>query len=295
MIRDVTGLNEARDGSLPNSDSLVGLQKLAAANSNVATKHILTASLYLTLRTCENIVLRLADSMEYDLTNEALKNSINTYNVGTLEDFWNLHLYDFGIFMEMVPDEEEKQQLEANIQMSLQQQTISLADAIDIRQIKNLKLANQMIKLKQKQAAKAAQEASQANIQAQAQANAQQAEAAAMNEVQKQQALADTQLKIEKGKSGFEIERMQVESQIKRELMELEFNYNSQLAQQKINTIKEKEGEIEARKDKRTKIQGTQQSAIAKQKQTNGEAIDFENPAVSQDLEDPTSSILSNM
>lgn len=295
MIRDVTGLNEARDGSLPNSDSLVGLQKLAAANSNVATKHILNASLYLTLRTCENIVLRLADSMEYELTNEALKNSISTYNVGTLEDFWNLHLYEFGIFMELVPDEEEKQQLEQNIQMSLQQQTISLADAIDIRQIKNLKLANQMIKLKQKQAAKAAQEAQQANIQAQAQANAQQAEAAAMNEVQKQQALADTQLKIEKGKSSFEIERMRTEAQIKRELMELEFNYNTQLAQQKINKEREREGEIEARKDKRTKIQGTQQSAIAKQKQTNGEAIDFENPAVSQDLEDPTQSILSDL
>ena len=295
MIRDVTGLNEARDGSLPNSDSLVGLQKLAAANSNVATKHILNASLYLTLRTCENIVLSLADSMEYELTNEALKNSISTYNVGTLEDFWNLHLYEFGIFMELVPDEEEKQQLEQNIQMSLQQQTISLADAIDIRQIKNLKLANQMIKLKQKQAAKAAQEAQQANIQAQAQANAQQAEAAAMNEVQKQQALADTQLKIEKGKSSFEIERMRTEAQIKRELMELEFNYNTQLAQQKINKEREREGEIEARKDKRTKIQGTQQSAIAKQKQTNGEAIDFENPAVSQDLEDPTQSILSDL
>ncbi len=298
MIRDVTGLNEARDGSLPNSDSLVGLQKLAAANSNVATKHILNASLYLILRTCENIVLRLADSVEYDLTNEALKNSISTYNVGTLEDFWNLHLYDFGIFMELVPDEEEKIQLEANIQMSLQQQTISLADAIDIRQIKNLKLANQMIKLKQKEAAKAAQEASMANIQAQAQANAEQAEAAAMNEVQKQQALADTELKVEKGKSSFEIERMQVESQIKRELMELEFNYNSQLAQQKLNVetknqeaknIRDKEREelIEKRKDKRTQIQGTQQSAMINQKQNDLLPIDFE----SQDLNSPTPEI----
>ena len=276
MIRDVTGLNEARDGSVPNSDSLVGLQKLAAANSNTATKHILNSYLYLTLRTCENVALRVADSIEFALTNEALKNSISNFNVGTLEDFWNLHLYDFGIYLEMVPDEEEKQQLEANIQMCLQQQTISLADAIDIRQVKNLKLANQMIKLKQKQAAKAAQEAQQANIQAQAQANAQQAEAAAMNEVQKQQALADTQLKVEQGKSQFEIERMRTEAQIKRELMELEFNYNSQLAQQKLNVEIEKESLIGDRKDKETKIKATQKSAMIDQQKNDLLPIDFE-------------------
>ena len=43
MIRDVTGLNEARDGTIPRFRSLVGLQKLAAANSNTATRHILNA------------------------------------------------------------------------------------------------------------------------------------------------------------------------------------------------------------------------------------------------------------
>ena len=41
MIRDVTGLNEARDGSAPAKDSLVGLQKMAANASNIATKHVL--------------------------------------------------------------------------------------------------------------------------------------------------------------------------------------------------------------------------------------------------------------
>ena len=72
MIRDVTGLNEARDGSLPDKDALVGLQKMAANASNIATKHIVDASLYLTLRACENISLRLADALEFDLTKQAL-------------------------------------------------------------------------------------------------------------------------------------------------------------------------------------------------------------------------------
>ena len=292
MIRDVTGLNEARDGSMPNSDSLVGLQKLAAANSNTATKHILNAYLYLTVKTCENIVLRTSDSIEFELTKEALKNSISTWSVGQLEDLSNIHLYDFGIYFDLVPDEQEKEQLEANIQAALSSGSINLEDAIDIRQIRNLKLANQMIKLKRKKAAEAAQAAQQANIQAQAQANAQASEAAALSEVQKQQAVLDTKLKFEKGKSGYEIERMRIEAQIKRELMDLEFNYNLQLGQQKINREGEREKEIENRKDNRARIIGTQQSAIANQKQKDLDAIDFENPSSIANLENPIDGLL---
>jgi len=279
MIRDVTGLNEARDGSMPNSDSLVGLQKLAAANSNTATKHILNSYLYLTIRTCENIVLRTSDALQFELTNEALKNSISTWNVGQLNDLEDMHLYDYGIYFDLVPDEKEKDQLEQNIQAAIASGSINLEDAIDIRQINNLKLANQMIKLKRKQAAKAAQEANQANIAAQGAANAQASEAAAMAEVQKKQATMDVDLKVAKGKSQFEIERMRVEAQIKRELMELEFNYNMQLGQQKINREAEREQEIENRKDKRTKIVGTQQSAMIDQKKNDLTPIDFENEA----------------
>ena len=276
MIRDVTGLNEARDGSMPNSDSLVGLQKLAAANSNTATKHILNAYLYLTVKTCENVVLRTSDSIEFELTKEALKNSISTWNVGQLEDLSTIHLYDFGIYFDLVPDEQEKEQLEQNIQAALQSGSINLEDAIDIRQVRNLKLANQMIKLKRKKAAEAAQAANLANIQAQGQANAQATEAAALAEVQKSEAQLDTKLKFEKGKAGYEVERMRVESQIKRELMELEFNYNMQLGEQKILKEKQREQEIENRKDKRAKIVGTQQSAMIDQKKNDLTPIDFE-------------------
>ena len=292
MIRDVTGLNEARDGSTPSSDSLVGLQKLAAANSNVATKHILNSYLYLTLRTCENIVLRTADSIEFALTEEALKNSISTWNVGQLADLKNIHLYDYGLYLDLVPDEREKEQLEANIQAALQQGSINLEDAIDVRNINNLKLANQTLKLKRKLAAAAAQAANQANIQAQAQANAESAERAAMAEVQKKQATMDVDVKKEKAKSQFEIERMRVEAQIKRELMELEFNYNMQLGQQKVQRESDRESEIENRKDSRARIIGTQQSAIANQKQKELNAIDFENPSSIEELEDPIDGLL---
>jgi len=276
MIRDVTGLNEARDGSAPNKDSLVGLQKMAANASNIATKHVLDSLLYLTVRTCENISLKVADVIENPLTENALTNAISTFNTKTLEELMNLQLHDFGIYLELEPEDEEKALLEQNIQVALQTQAIALSDAIDIRQIKNIKLANQFLKLRQTQKIKREQEQQQANIQAQAQANAEASEKAAMAEVQKQQALTQEKVSIEQAKSQFEIQRMQTEAQIKRELMAEEFNFNMQLAQVRANAEGSKEKEIEDRKDKRIKMQGSQQSELIQQRQTEGLPKNFE-------------------
>jgi hypothetical protein len=235
MIRDVTGLNEARDGSQPDKNALVGLQKLAAAASNTATKHILQSLMYLTIRCAENISLRAADMLSFPLTKNALISCINQYNVGSLQEIEKLNTHEFGIFLELEPDEEEQQRLEQNIQVALQGGQIGLEDAIDIRQIKNIKLANQYLKQKQAERAEEQKAAQLANIQAQAQANAQQAEQAALNEVQKQQALTESKLQLERGKSQFEIEKLEREAQIKQMLMEQEFGYNLQLAQAKVN------------------------------------------------------------
>ena len=276
MIRDVTGLNEARDGSLPSADSLVGLQKMAANASNVATKHIQDASIFLALSTCENISLKIADVLNFPLTKNALMNSISTFNVETLKEIENLNLHDFGIYLEMEPDDEEKAELAANINASLQQGSIDIEDAIDIREIKNLKLANQMLKLKRKKKLEREQALTQQNIQAQAQANAEASEKAALAEVQKQQALTAEKVAIEQAKSQFEMQRMQTEAQIKKQLMATEFEYNMQLAQAQIGAAKSKEAEIEDRKDKRVKIQGTQQSELIQQRQTEGMPKNFE-------------------
>ncbi len=276
MIRDVTGLNEARDGSLPDKDALVGLQKMAANASNIATRHILDASLYLTLRACENISLRIADALEFPLTANALKSSIGRFNTSTLDEIKDLHLYDFGLYLNLEPDDEEKAMLEQNIQMALQQNQIYLEDAIDVREIKNTSLANQVLKYRRIQKQKQDQAAQQAQIQAQSQANAQAAEQAALNEVQKQQALAQTEIQIEQAKSQFEIQRMEQEAMIKKQLMAEEFQYSLQLAQAQIGRDKEKEQFIEDRKDKRTKIQATQQSEMISQRQNDTLPTDFE-------------------
>ena len=276
MIRDVTGLNEARDGSQPDPNALVGLQKMAANASNIATKHILDASLYLTVRICENISLRIADMLQFPLTRQSLIQSISKANVGNLEEIAGLHLYDFGIYLELEPDEEEKAQLEANIQMALQQNQIYLEDAIDVRQINNIKLANQVLKYRRLQKEAKDQAQQQQMVKVQAQAQQQSSEAAAMQEVQKQEALAQTQIQIEQAKSQFEIQRMEQEAGIKKQLMAEEFQYKLQLAQMEGQAKQQKEGEIEDRKDKRTKIQATQQSKMIEQRQNDLLPTDFE-------------------
>ena len=276
MIRDVTGLNEARDGSLPNKDSLVGLQKLAASASNTATRHILNANLFLTLRTCENISLRVADMLEFELTNNALKASIGRFNVASLTEIEDLHLYDFGVFLELEPEEEEKAMLEQNIQMALQQGQIFLEDAIDLREIKNLTLANQVLKYKRTKKQKQEQAQQQQNIEAQTESNMKASEQASMNDVQKAEAVAQTETQIEQAKSQFEIQRMQTENQLKLQLMAQEFEYDMKLKQMDVQAMKTKEGQIEDRKDKRTKLQATQQSQLIDQRTNDLPPTDFE-------------------
>jgi len=276
MIRDVTGLNEARDGSQPDKNALVGLQKLAAAASNTATKHVLQSLMYLSVRVAENISLRVADMLGFPLTKQALLNSINQFNTSTLEEIEKLNMHEFGIFLELEPEQEDKEFLEKNIQIALQTQTIGLEDAIDIREIKNIKLANQYLKYRQKERAKEQQAAQQANIAAQAQAQAQAAEQTALAETQKQQVLTEQKMQLEQAKSQFEIQKMEMEANIKRQLMEQEFGYNIQLAQAKAGAETLREKEIEDRKDQRAKIIGTQQSQMISQRQNDELPKNFE-------------------
>ena len=276
MIRDVTGLNEARDGSTPDKNALVGVQKLAAANSNTATRHILQAGLFLTAETAECLSLRISDIIEYSPTKDAFIQAIGAHNVGTLEEMANLHLYDFGIFIELIPDEEEKTMLENNIQMALQQQTIELEDVIDLREMKNIKLANQMLKIRRTKKKEKDRQEQLENIEAQSQANQQAAQSAAQAETQKNQAKATSDISIEEAKHGFNTQKMMQEVEYKKELMQLEFEMNMQLKNLEVEGTKGKEKEKEDRKDERTKIQATQQSEMIDQRNNQKPPKNFE-------------------
>ena len=276
MIRDVTGLNEARDGSTPDKQTLVGLQKMAANASNTATRHIKQASLYITLRIAENIALKIADALEFPLTAESLVNTISNYNVNTLVEISNLNLHDFGIFLELEPDEEEQQQLEQNIQVALQSGGIDLEDAIDLRQIKNLKLANQMLKIRRKQKGKEEQQNAIQQSQAQANAQADAAEKIAMSEVQKQEAISGSKVQFEQANNQLEIQRMNLAAQLKQQEMQMQHQFDMQLKQMDMEAVGQKEQMIEDRKDKRIKMEGTQQSQMIDQRKNDLLPINFE-------------------
>ena len=276
MIRDVTGLNEARDGSTPDKNALVGVQKLAAANSNTATRHILQGGLFLTLKTAESCSLRISDVLEYSKSRNQFINSLGRFNVGTLDEIKKLHLHDFGIFLELTPDEEEKQLLENNIQMALQKDQVFLEDAIDVREIKNLKLANQLLKIRRRKKIEQDRIIQMENIQAQTQSNAQAAQAAAQAEIQKQQGIAGSKVQVNKAQLSFDLKKLETEAMIKKELMQHEFDLNMRLKQVEVDTLKQKEDSKEDRKDERTRIQASQQSELIDQRKKETPPKNFE-------------------
>ncbi len=276
MIRQVTGLNEARDGSMPDPNSLVGVQKLAALNSNTATRHILQASLYITKTIAEALSIRTADILEYSDFADEFAMQIGKYNVNIIDEIKNLYLHDFGIFIEMAPDEEQQAMLEQNIQMALSKENISLEDAIDIRELNNIKMANQLLKLKRKkkQEAEQAQKAQEQQMQAQMQMQAQQAQA--QLDAQKTQMETQSKIQIKESEMNFDVQKLQMEAQLKEQLMQTEFNFQMQLKGVEQSQLDQREQGREKAKDQRISQQSTQTSKMIEQKKRDLPAINFE-------------------
>jgi hypothetical protein len=283
MIRDVTGINEVRDGSTPNPDALVGVQKLAALSSNTATRHILEGGLQMTKQLADCLSIRIADILEYADFAEEFAMQIGKYNVAILDDIKELYLHDFGIFIEIAPDEEQKQMLEANIQISLQQQTIDLEDAIDIRMINNIKLANEMLKLKRKKRTEQKQKDQEMQFQMQMQSNIQSQQAAAESKAQLLQLEAQSKIQLREAEMNFAVQQMQAEAAIKAQLMEKEFEYNMQLRGIETDNLMKREKSKEEAKDKRVDLQASRQSELINQRKNNLPPVNFESTEDSLD------------
>ena len=276
MIRTVTGLNEARDASTPDPNSLVGIQKLAALNSNTATRHILDASLYVYRSLAEALTYRVADILEYADFKDDFVNKIGKYNVSILNDISDLYIYDFGVFIDVAPDEEQKALLEQNIQMALQKQDINLEDAIDIREVKNIKLATQLLKVKRKQKQERDKKAEQEKQAFQAQLNMQSQQQAAQNAMQKQEVELNAKMQLKQAEIAFELEKLKGEAQLKSQLMAEEFDYNMKLRNISENALQSRETQREDAKSERISKQNTQQSKLIDQRKNNLPPQNFE-------------------
>ena len=276
MLRGVTGLNEARDGSMPDSNALVGVQKLAALNYNTATRHILKSGLFMTERLAECIAYRLSDVLEYSDMKEDFVKNIGKYSVDILDEIKDLHLHDFGIFIEMHPDEEEKQMLEQNIQTSLSAGKIDIDDAIDIRNIKNVKIASQLLKVRKRRKEKLDNKRQQENIALQAEANQQAAMTAEQAKQQTALAKMEAEAKIKQLEAEIEMQRMQQEFMLKAELIKMQKGIESQIKSSELQMQQNKDKYKEDRKDERTAKQASQQSKLIQQRQQDLDPIDFD-------------------
>ena len=276
MLRTVTGLNEARDASTPDPNALVGVQKLAALNSNTATRHILEGVLFLTRTLSEALSCRVSDILEYADFRDEFAMQIGKYNVRLLDEIKHLYLHDFGIFIDVAPDLEERAQLEANIQMALSKGDINLEDAIDVREIKNIKMANQLLKVKRKKNFDQMQMAQMQQQQMQAQLNMQSQQMAAQTAAQKIQLEAQAEMQVKQAQVAFDIERSKAEAQLKKELMAEEFMYQMRIKGVEVEGLKGREKMKEDEKAKRIDRQNTQQSKLIEQRQKNLPSISFE-------------------
>jgi len=276
MIRSVTGLNEARDGSNPDPNSLVGVQKLAALNSNTATRHILEGGLYIYRSLAEALTYRVADILQYAEFKDEFINKIGKYNVAILDKISDLYIYDFGIFIEVSPDEEQKAQLEGNIQMALSKGDINLEDAIDIREIKNLKLANQLLKMKRIKKEKREEQMAMQKQAMTAQQQLKSQEMAGQTAMQKMQGEAQMKAQVKQMEATINMQIMEKEAELKERLMAVEFNYSMQLAGMDHNSLQNREKEREAAKSKRISQQNSEQSKLITQRKNNLAPQNFE-------------------
>jgi len=276
VLRGVTGLNEARDGSMPDPDSLVGVQKIAALNSNTATRHVLHSGLFTTERLAECVAYRISDVLEYSDFRDDFVKSIGQSSVELMEEIKELHLHDFGIFIELHPDEEEKQALEANIQAALSAGKVDIDDVIDVRSVKNVKIASQLLKVRKRRKERSDQKKQQENMALQAQANQQAQMAAEAKKQEGRMRELEMEAKIIEMKAQFEIQKMDRELQHKLTLLEKQGEINNQRQATDVATQLSKEAYKEDRKDKRTEKQASQQSKLIQQRTQDLDPIDFD-------------------
>lgn len=290
LLRDAIGIPQGADASMPHPDTLVGVQNQVALNSNTATRHILEGSLTITKNIAKGLSLRLKDIFKYSELKEVYINAVGKLGVQALEAIQDYALYDFGINIELKPDAEEKQYLEQNIQTALSRDLISLPDAIDIRSIGNIKLANRVIEIRIRKREKEKSQQELAMIKANADSQVQSTQVAAQLKMQQTQAEAGGKIELENTKTEGAIRVLEAETMLKERLMEKEFQYNMQLRGVEVSSKQGLEEYKEDRKDNRTKIQATQQSKLDEAKRYNQPAINFEssedNLAGSMNLEE---------
>lgn len=276
LLRDAIGVPQGADASTPNPRMAVGVQQQLALNSNAATRHILDSVLNISERLGEGLSLRLADIFEYSDLKNSYINAVGRINVEILKSLKKYHLHDLGVVIELKPDAQEKQFLEANIQAALAKDAITLDDAIDVRTIPNIKLANALLKTRRVKRDKIKREQELMVIEKNNEGQVKAAQAASQGKQQEIAAQAQAKQAEAQAKTQGRIMEIEAEKKAKLELMEKEFQYNMTLKGAELDVANMHKKYDNDRKDARQREAATQNSKTVEQKQYNKPAINFE-------------------
>ncbi len=295
MIRDATGINEAMDGTTPKGEQLVGVRQQAIAAGNNAIYDITNSSMLLFKKVCSDIVKCLQIIPKNSILFRAYETAIGKENMGMLNTFSKLSMYNFGVTVVKEMEEVEKQYLEQNIQVSLAQKELDIEDAIAIRQLKDINQAERLLVVRRKKRMAANQQIAQQNVQMQAQAQAQSAQAASQAKMQEMQMKAqiDSQMEQMKAQLDAQMETLKHEHRKEIEMIKaqatLGFRTEQEEFREKLEVLKED------RKDERVKKQAVEQSKLVAQRQgERGELAEQPESGQEESPQDIISQIIQN-
>lgn len=276
--REVIGLNKASDASNPDKESLVGLQKIAALNSNTATRHILDASKEITRRVCEAATYSISDVLKYfPKLKEDLIRKIGATSVEDLESMKDLHLRDFAIYLDLDLDDEERAELKADMTIAIEKGYLSLPDKYRVLNIKNLKQAQGFMAILMDKYAKKQQELKVQEYKIQADENIRASQTSEQAKQQTVQMEADSKASIQDIISKGEEAKERTRGEEARKTLEVEYSLKTDL-QYVINKGQiEKQEEVEEKKTERENLRYTNQSKENYKKENGGPPIDFRN------------------
>lgn len=279
QIRDVTGVNEFRDGSTPSGETLVGVQQEAIRASNNATKNIFEAYANITIRTADDVVLALQDLVNYGDGIDAYEGIFGSLNTETLKAIKDIPMHEFSLFFEYSQDQDERMMLEQNIQASIANQELRLEDALLIREIKNTKYANKFLSLRRRKYQQEKQAIEENNIRLNAESQAEAAERAAQAEMQKDEAKAMFEERKIQAQLQADLQRMKAEFEMKMALSNNDGSFKVAAAQAQAQAQTEKDMVKEKKKDERQRELKTMESSMIEQRKDRKGEQDFEGAA----------------
>jgi len=280
LIRESTGVNPARDGSM-NADSLVGVNQMAQLASNTVTHNIVEASVYFKKKISEVISTRIHTIFNYkeaSKVREIYEAVVGKNMMDALEVLKDRHLHEFGFTFEMNATAEEIKDFNEVLNLAVQDGSIDVEIVFQTKQLAkvNTKKAIDYLMFQRRKRNKQKQEQEMALAQNKSQNDAMAAQSKVQAELQAYQSKKQIDLQVKGQELQMELAHEQALMQVRAPKEQQEFEEEVYLAKINSMTSLEKEQFKESEKLKRLKVQGTQDSKKIKQREVNGEPIDFE-------------------